>query len=210
MERKRKRGEEEQLRTLQVAERAVVDGILGPGRRVVMWVKGCKRRCEGCIAPEWQEFGGGVEMSVGEVVEEIMRMGEIEGLTLSGGEPLEQGAGLAAMVRGVRKIKKEINVICYTGYRREELAGKEGAQELLGEVDVLIDGVYKAAEDDGKGLRGSRNQGVHRLSGRLREIDFEGAERRAQVRIKGGEMQLIGIPPRGLWEAVAGALEERG
>ena len=151
MERKRKRGEEEQLRTLQVAERAVVDGILGPGRRVVMWVKGCKRRCEGCIAPEWQEFGGGVEMSVGEVVEEIMRMGEIEGLTLSGGEPLEQGAGLAAMVRGVRKIKKEINVICYTGYRREELAGKTAVVKvaLAPEGAVLFKGERWAAISEG-------------------------------------------------------------
>ncbi len=32
---------------------------LGPGRRVVLWVAGCRKRCPGCISPEMQDPANG-------------------------------------------------------------------------------------------------------------------------------------------------------
>ncbi len=47
-------------------------------------------------------------------------------------------------------------------------------------VDVLIDGPYERGLDDGRGIRGSANQRVWRLSANAGDFDYEGAERATQ------------------------------
>jgi len=80
-----------------------------------------------------------------------------------------QASALAATVRAARQ-RRDVNVICYSGYTLGELRQQPptpGVPDLLDQVDVLIDGRYQEAANDGKGLRGSSNQVVHHLTGRL-------------------------------------------
>ena len=37
---------------------------LGPGRRLVIWTKGCSKKCKGCISPEMASIEGTKEISV--------------------------------------------------------------------------------------------------------------------------------------------------
>ena len=75
----------------------------GPGIRTTVFLKGCPLRCAWCHNPESQDphiesFSDGTvcgkEVSVGEVLEEVLRDREFYadtgGMTLSGGEPLFQ------------------------------------------------------------------------------------------------------------------------
>lgn len=113
---------------------------------------------------------------------------------------MSQAAGLARLVRRARQIR-DVSVVCFTGHRLERLRTRPPSPDvpgLLAAVDVLIDGTYVAALNDGRGLRGSSNQRVHHLTPRLVDsgYDFEGRARDVEIAVDGREALLIGVPPR--------------
>ncbi len=189
---------------LNVAETCAATRALGPGLRAVAWVQGCPFRCRGCLASDWIPQSPARRMTPPELAAELLRSPDVTGLTFSGGEPMEQAAGLAETARLARR-ERDLTLICFTGFRREELDGRAGAAELLAETDVLIDGRYVDARNDDRGLRGSDNQRVHHLTGRLRGFDFENQQRRAEFRLRGAETLLVGVPPlraAAAWQAM--------
>ena len=63
----------------------------GPGIRYVVFLQGCNYRCQYCHNPETWEMCQGIEQSVDDLVSDILRYKRyIEGVTVSGGEPLLQ------------------------------------------------------------------------------------------------------------------------
>ena len=168
---------------------------LGPGVRAVIWVQGCPFHCPGCIAPDWIPFVPALSLTPEELLDKIDLSG-IDGLTFSGGEPMQQAGGLARFVQLARK-KKDLNLICFTGYQYERLLSHpptSGVAELLNEVDVLIDGPYIQSLNDSVGLRGSSNQRILHLTSKLKDHELESQNRRLEVRITDGELAFIGIP----------------
>jgi anaerobic ribonucleoside-triphosphate reductase activating protein len=141
-------------------------------------------------------------MTPAELAAHLLSGPGVDGLTLSGGEPMAQAAGLAETVRLAKAAAGDLTVICYTGYRLAALTSQRppgrGVAELLAQVDVLIDAPYVARLDDGRGLRGSSNQRVHHLTGRLRGHPFETAERAVELRIGRSEALMVGLPPPGM------------
>src|SRR5271170_1096360 len=69
----------------------------GPGRRSVLWVQGCPKRCPGCWNASFLKNEGGVERSLKETFEILTRSRLIEGVTLLGGEPFAQAEALAPL-----------------------------------------------------------------------------------------------------------------
>lgn len=168
---------------------------LGPGPRAVIWVRGCPLHCRGCIAPEWIPFRPATLMRPEEILARL-DLDRISGITFSGGEPMEQAAGLAEVAR-LARAKKDLNFICFTGYRYERLVKNPpnaGVPELLATLDVLIDGPYVQELNDSLGLRGSSNQRVIHLTPRLQGHDLVGQPRKVDFTIQHGEVRLIGIP----------------
>jgi anaerobic ribonucleoside-triphosphate reductase activating protein len=109
---------------------------------------------------------------------------------------MEQAGGLALFARLARQ-QKDINIICFTGYRFERLINdppNQGVSALLSELDVLIDGPYIQEKNNSIGLRGSTNQRVIHLTSRLRDFVFETQSRRIEFYVSDGELQMIGIP----------------
>lgn len=185
---------------LNVAATRVGTRTLGPGVRSVVWVQGCPFHCAGCLAPEWIPERPARPAHPDDLAAELLTDPRVTGLTLSGGEPMGQAAGLARLVRRARQIR-DVSVVCFTGHRLERLRTRPPSPdvpELLAAVDVLIDGTYMAALNDGRGLRGSSNQRVHHLTPRLVEsgYDFEGRARDVEIAVDGREALLVGVPPR--------------
>jgi anaerobic ribonucleoside-triphosphate reductase activating protein len=170
---------------------------LGPGLRAVVWVQGCPFNCAGCIAPDWIPQVRARELPPEELAAELLADPDVTGLTFSGGEPMAQAAGLAHVIREARR-QRDLTLICFTGYRLNELRAMPdaGIAGLLAQADVLIDGRYVAARNDDRGLRGSSNQRIHHLTGRLAGCGAElaGGLRRSEIRLRERSAFLVGVP----------------
>jgi anaerobic ribonucleoside-triphosphate reductase activating protein len=198
------------MHILNVAATCPATHALGPGLRSVVWVQGCAFRCPGCIAPDWIPIKPAKLYLIEDLVDELLQNPGVKGITFSGGEPMLQAAGLARLARLARK-KRELDIICFTGFQRVYLVENPpgpGVDDLLSQVDVLIDGPYIARLDDNLGLRGSRNQKIHYLSNRLRHVDFDQVQRKAEIHILDGNAMLVGVPPTQLGEAYNQAINK--
>lgn len=157
--------------TLRIFRREAPVTVLGPGRRAVIWVQGCPFACKNCIVPESWDANGGEEVPVAELIAWTLAQPDIEGLTLSGGEPMAQAAALSQLVRQVAA-QRDLSVVCYTGYTHEHLCahGTPEQQDLLQQTDLLIDGVYLEQRHSDLLWRGSANQRLICLSERYRDV----------------------------------------
>lgn len=174
---------------------------LGPGRRIVIWTQGCNKKCPKCSSPEYQTWDNERELapeSFIAILSYICGKTDIDGITISGGDPFEQNIeDLLTLIEGLRAIKDDILV--YTGYTWEELKGMLSPEEMevvKKNVSVLIDGRYR---DDLNvsdcPLRGSTNQRIHFFDESKREkYEVYMAEGRKLQNVTYGEgMLCIGI-----------------
>jgi anaerobic ribonucleoside-triphosphate reductase activating protein len=130
----------------------------------------------------------------------VLSLDAIEGITLAGGEPMEQAAALCRLIDVVRG-QRDLGVITYTGYTLENLHLNSDfwCSELLARTDLLIDGPYVRSLHGRLRWRGSTNQRLLTLTRRYAEVatdthldDTAGLE----VHIDdGGDFQFVGIPP---------------
>ncbi len=98
--------------------------VNGPGRRAVIWVQGCSLACPGCWNPATHSATRGRHFETSDLqswLTELWRDGKISGLTLSGGEPLEQAAPIEALVTGLRKAIPSLSIGLFSGYTEREL-----------------------------------------------------------------------------------------
>ena len=133
--------------------------VLGPGKRVGIWFCGCPRRCKGCSNPELWEFQERYKTTpetVFELVKSVAKEHDIEGFTITGGDPMFQATDLQRLLYLLKEISDDI--IVYTGYKINDII-----PEMLSNISVLIDGEYIEELNDNSLLRGSSNQKVHIL-----------------------------------------------
>jgi len=167
----------------------------GPGVRAAVWVQGCSLRCPGCSNPDTHPFVGGELVSVDDLFGHIVAPGDaIEGITVSGGEPLQQRRPLLALLQRVRR-ETSLSVLVFTGYTWEEIQRMPDAGALLACVDVLIAGRYDASQRLARDLRGSANQTVHLLTNRYTMADVQSVPPAEIVITKEGEVVVSGIDP---------------
>jgi anaerobic ribonucleoside-triphosphate reductase activating protein len=167
----------------------------GPGRRAVVWVQGCSLACPGCFNPETHPVNAGLRETPEDLVDWLQsHKNQIEGLTVSGGEPFQQAPALARFLEIVRA-QTNLSVLVFTGYTLPEIQRKPTFKILLPWIDVLIAGRYEASQRVATGLLGSANKTVHFLSARYSVQDLQ-AVPEAEVWIDlQGQITLSGIDP---------------
>lgn len=138
--------------------------VNGPGSRAVVWVQGCLRACPGCFNPASWSFQPNQLITIAELVDRILSEPRNEGVTFSGGEPFWQATALAEVARRVKV--RGLNVMSFSGFTVDQLrspAAPPGAQALLDQLDILVDGPYveSLAINDPTSLVSSKNQRVH-------------------------------------------------
>ena len=178
----------------------------GPGWRAVLWLQGCSIGCPGCFNPETHAAvdladsaaaSGRGAWTIAALVADLGRLAPtIEGITVSGGEPLDQAEGLAELLTAVRSTT-ELSVLLFSGYTIEQIEEMTLGPRILANIDVLIDGLYQAGARRASNLRGSENQRIHLLSDRYCRAEVE-ATPAAEITISpDGEVVITGIdPPR--------------
>ncbi len=135
----------------------------GPGRRFTLWVQGCCFNCPGCFNYTAKPFIGGEDLTVKDIIRNS-DPANLEGVTISGGEPFLQAPELAVLLKQFKNYG--LNTMVYTGFRYEDLVKNEvkGAKELLKYTDLLLDGPFsRFIPPDGE-WTGSANQRVIPLS----------------------------------------------
>ena len=138
----------------------VNDSIVdGPGLRLAVFMQGCPYGCPGCHNPQTHDVMGGREADTEEVRAMLKKNPLLDGLTLSGGEPLLQPQAAREMAEMAKA--QGLNVWCYTGDTVEHML-KNRAPDVMAAleyVDVLVDGPFILEQKSlDLRVRGSRNQ----------------------------------------------------
>ncbi len=137
----------------------------GPGRRSSVLFQFCPLKCKGCYVSQLHDKKSGAVVPVKKLAESLLDSNfERDGVTILGGEPFAQVDGLLTLVKELQK-QGCSHIVCYSGYTLEDLREKAVKQpsigEIIGEIDILIDGAYIESLADGAGLwTGSGNQRV--------------------------------------------------
>lgn len=148
--------------------------VLGPGKRLVIWTKGCSKHCKGCANPELWSTVYSRDYAVDDVfvmIKNVYNDQPFGGITISGGDPLEQKDEMLKLIPMLRELVDDILV--YTGYELKDIETNWGTEELgilKKNVSVLIDGPYIEEENDGfSALVGSTNQHIYYFDEKVKE-----------------------------------------
>ena len=185
---------------LNIADFCLSTAALGPGLRSVLWVQGCPIGCPGCISPQWIPIKPAKLIAIESAVEMMLVDSRIEGITISGGEPFLQAAALAKFINLIR-MKRDLHVLVFTGFHHQRLVERPpypGVQELLAQIDIIVDGPYVEALNQGDTFAGSRNQRILRLTNRQDPGDGKWPLRDLEIHIRNGSLLTVGIPPLNL------------
>ena len=144
----------------------------GPGFRVTIWVSGCTHACPGCQNKHTWKYGQGHKLddmvpyhiTCKEKILNLIGDKHIDGVTISGGDPLDQSAQalkeLAKFLSNIKKRYPEKSIWLYTGYFIEDLKNSPH-KEVIKNCDVIIDGPYvKEKRNITIPFRGSTNQRI--------------------------------------------------
>ena len=126
------------IRLNGIVNDSIVDG---KGIRLAIFTQGCPHHCPKCHNPQTHDYQGGYNTDTDEIISIMKENPLLDGITLSGGEPMEQANACIILAEEAKKIG--LNVWVYTGYTWEELLYKnEEIQKLLSFTDVLVDGPF--------------------------------------------------------------------
>lgn len=135
----------------------------GEGFRTTLFVSGCSLNCPGCHNIKEQNFNYGdlyterVEQAILNSLAPIY----IDGLTISGGHPLEPQniETVANLCKRVKETYPFKTIWLYTGWEYEQVKNFE----VMKYVDVVVDGRFiKGLADPSLAFRGSSNQRIIR------------------------------------------------
>ena len=136
------------LRISSIIPESIVDG---EGYRFVIFTQGCNHNCPGCHNPQTHDFNGGEEIETQEIIDMIQSNPLLDGITLSGGDPLFQAKELMDIVKYCKD--NDLTVWIYTGFIFEEFikfinndkCDKRINQDMIDLIrlaDVLVDGKF--------------------------------------------------------------------
>lgn len=182
--------------------------VLGPGRRIGLWLQGCSIRCKNCVSQDTWPADAAKSMPLKTLLDWCKRVGGdgFDGVTISGGEPFDQPKPLAALLDGLIAWRTaaalDFDILCYSGYPLQTLEKRHA--KILARLDALIPEPYAEARPLGGLWCGSDNQTLKPLSARgaarydeALEAPSGDKEKRMQVAFENGRLWMIGIPQRG-------------
>ncbi len=162
--------------------------LYGPGERLLLFTQGCSLRCKGCTNQHLWDFGQGVDVAVNEIISKCI---DLDGITLHGGEPLDQAEEVYVLVKELQKRKKTI--ILFTGYTYKELNSIQ--RKVWLRSDIVISGRYDETKRNlYLQFRGSTNQNVFTHMGKYKGYKIKDGKTVAILFFnEQGEMQSRGF-----------------
>jgi anaerobic ribonucleoside-triphosphate reductase activating protein len=140
--------------------------VNGPGNRFVLWTQGCSKGCSECFNPETWSTNIYKELSPMQIFELIKNF-EVDGITISGGDPLEQEDELLELLMLLSSMRLRKGIILFSGFTRAEISSNIIREKCLSYIDVLIDGRYEKNLKVDFSLKGSSNQEFYFFSNKI-------------------------------------------
>lgn len=190
---------------------------LGYGRRLGIWTQGCSVGCRGCISMDTWPARADAAVPVSDVLRwaEVQWTDDIDGVTVTGGEPFDQPKALAELLQGLRRLPtggRALDLLVYSGRTLSWL--QRAHPQLVQAADALITGPYSGSREPATAWMGSGNQQLVPTSALGRERYGNGApaitERSMQYAVQGGALWMIGVPAPGDLARIEEGLAERG
>lgn len=187
---------------MRIANRVTRTRCEGPGERYALWFAGCSIRCPGCCNPELFDAQGGELTRVEGIVDAVAQVHaqkQLEGVSVLGGEPFDQGAALVELMSSLRQHLPTLGLIIFSGYSYASLSARPELSRLWSLVDTLIDGPFEATQREaaigGRRYIGSTNQGLVHFSARYRDPELWSGPAQAEVQVdKRGRLSVHGEP----------------
>ncbi len=127
--------------------------VNGYGVRYVIFCQGCTHHCVGCQNPETWDLKGGKEISVEELVKDILKHRRIDGVTLSGGDPFYQQDECVSLLK---LLPEHLDIWIYTGFKYEDIKDIQLAQM----ADYIVAGKFEQDKKITGKMYGSSNQRI--------------------------------------------------
>jgi anaerobic ribonucleoside-triphosphate reductase activating protein len=168
--------------------------IYGPGRRFAVWLQGCSLACKGCWNKQMWSFKANELLDRKTLLAQILAEKDIEGVTLLGGEPLEQAENTVWLIQEIKRLTS-LTVMLYTGYTKPEIEQKQLWSAVEANVDLLVSGRYQEQHrNTNNQWYGSENQeliypkksSIEQRSKRLNEVEI--------IIEETGEVRVLGYP----------------
>ena len=144
----------------------------GPGIRYVIFVQGCNFRCAYCHNPDTWLCDAGTLMSVDEIVEDVLKYKRyIDGVTISGGEPLLQIEFVTELFRRIKE--SGLNTCIDTSGSTFDKDNKEVVDkfdELLKYCDLVMLDIKHIEDNKHIWLTGKTNKNVLEFATYLSDI----------------------------------------
>lgn len=157
---------EDEIRLAGIAYNSLVNG---EGMRMVIFSQGCYHHCDECFNPETWDFNKGKIFKIKEIEDKVINNEPlIDGITFSGGDPIEQASRFKQIAKFIKEQTK-LTIWLYTGYTWEQLVDKckndKNVLSLISCVDVIMDGRFdknkmtsESSNPSNFPYRGSTNQ----------------------------------------------------
>ena len=138
------------MKYAQIRKYDIANGV---GIRTSVFFTGCTHNCFNCFNKDYQDFAYGKEFTQSQIDEIIRYLSEdeISGLSLLGGEPLQQNYN--DMINFLTQVRKSTqkSIWIYSGYTYEEILNSKEKMEIISYCDVLVDGRYqRRSESQGR------------------------------------------------------------
>ena len=168
-----------------------ISKVNGPGNRFVLWTQGCSKGCSECFNPLTWSFKENISLTPEEIFE-LIKNYDIDGVTITGGDPLEQ-EDILSLLMLISTLDLRKGVILFTGYLIDEINKDFLLRKSLSYIDVLIDGRYEKDKKISSGLRGSENQNIIYFSDKIKpeELRFD---HMVEIGYFNGELSATGFP----------------
>lgn len=147
----------------------------GPGVRFVVFMQGCRMRCEFCHNPDtWRIGAGGKLVTADQIIEEALHYrsywGEKGGITVSGGEPLLQIEFLIDLFKKAKELGISTTFdSCGKPFTREEPFFSQ-FNELLKYTDLVLLDIKHINSEKHKELTTFNNENILDLAHYLSEV----------------------------------------
>ena len=179
---------------LNIHEVLPESSVNGPGKRYVIWTQGCLKNCSGCCNPDTHDTSNRRLISITDLINDIrVHSRDIEGISISGGEPFLQAEAMFHFLKEIRENMPELSIILFSGYSLEEILHLPYGKKCLHFVDVLIDGEYCISLAT-HGIPASQNQRLHFFTTRYSVRDFDVVQDTEIIINSIGEIYVSGKP----------------